>query len=80
MLSSTKVRKIFSEANKLQQNSYQYQLYLSDQNAQISKLGLTHIHDLLPAQVGTDEDTVTPRPPSGGDASYSNMLKFNELN
>ena len=79
MLSSIKDRKSFSEANKLQQNSYQYQLYLVDQNAQISKLGLKRIHDLLPAQVGTDEDTVTPRSPTGADASYANMLKFNEL-
>jgi len=79
MLSSTKDRKIFSEANKLPQNSYQYQLYLSDQKAQISKLGLKRIHDLLPAQVGTDADTVTPRSPTGTDATYANILKFTEL-
>ena len=79
MLNATKDRKPFSEANKLTQNSHQYQHYLLDQIAQLSKLGLKRTHDLLPDQVGTDQDTITPRAPTGTDATYHNMLKFDEL-
>jgi hypothetical protein len=79
MLSSFSNRKPFSETNKLQQSSNHHQFYLTDCTAQISKLGLKHTHDLTPDQIGTEDDTITPRSPTGADATYSNKLKFKEV-